>query len=179
MFIKHCTVLIERRGFSNIHLGVKKLSRDGKVETFDISYGYVIRHYCKCNFGDNPVQESEIKAFEKSLLRCNILPTRGVFFSQSPFVKGDLDFDVLLVDPENYSMLYQDAVKDRVIRYCMYCACICATILLYWSFVDDLNVHSKRWRAKYRSYKREVHIIHDEEEEDDDEEEVIALWPTN
>ena len=64
MFIKHCTVLIERRGFSNIHLGVKKLSRDGKVETFDISYGYVIRHYCKCNFGDNPVQESEIKAFE-------------------------------------------------------------------------------------------------------------------
>lgn len=64
LFIKHCTELIERRGFSNIHLGVKKLSRDGKVETFDISYGYVIRHYCKCNFGDNPVQVSEIKAFE-------------------------------------------------------------------------------------------------------------------
>ena len=88
---------------------------------------------------------------------------------------------------ENLQILVME--KDRVIRYCMYCACICATILLYWScrnqivyfslVVDDLNVHSKRWRAKYRSYKREVHIIHDEEEEDDDEEEVIALWPTN
>ena len=104
-------------------------------------------------------------------------------------MKGDLDFDVLLVDPDNYSMLYQDAVKDRVIRYCMYCACICATILLYRScrnwiryfsiVVDDHNVHSKRLMAKYRRYKRGIHIMHDDDEEDDDEEEVIALWPTN
>lgn len=48
-------------------------------------------------------------------------------------MKDDLDFDVLLVDPENYSLLYQDAVKDRVIKYIMYCACICAFILLGWS----------------------------------------------
>lgn len=68
LFIKKCADLISRRGYGNIHLGVEKTNRRGEVEEFDIVYGYIIKHYCRCHFGEEVVTEEEIKAFEVGLL---------------------------------------------------------------------------------------------------------------
>ena len=67
LFIKRCTDLIERRGHRFIRVGVKRVTSKGKTEVFDITYGWPIRYYCRCNFSDNPVQSSELKQFEVGL----------------------------------------------------------------------------------------------------------------
>ena len=64
LFLKRCTDLIERRGHRFIHLGETVIDSEGNPEFFDITYGWPIRYYCKCNFSDNPVFSDEIKAFE-------------------------------------------------------------------------------------------------------------------
>lgn len=64
LFLKRCTDLIERRGHRFIHLGETIIDSEGNPEFFDITYGWPIRYYCKCNFSDNPVQADEIKTFE-------------------------------------------------------------------------------------------------------------------
>ena len=66
LFLKRCTDLIERRGHRFIHLGETIIDSEGNPEFFDITYGWPIRHYCKCNFSDNPVLADEVKAFEVS-----------------------------------------------------------------------------------------------------------------
>lgn len=63
-----------------------------------------------------------------------------MYFSQSLFDKGDHDYDVRLVDPHNYETLYADAIKDRVSRYFLYFACLCAGVLLYWSCTSAFRI---------------------------------------
>ena len=67
------------------------------------------------------------------MTRCHIIPTRGIFFSKSPFVKDDLDFDVLCVDPEAYAKLYNDAIKDRCLRGVLYLSITLAFCILVYS----------------------------------------------
>lgn len=61
------------------------------------------------------------------------LADAGVFFSKTPIVKDDLDFDVFIVDPTNFDTLYCDAAKDLALRYLLYSGCIAAFFLLQWT----------------------------------------------
>ena len=66
-FLKRCTDLIERRGHKFINYGETVIDMDGNPEFFDITYGWPIKHYCKCNFSSNPVHGDEILEFEVSI----------------------------------------------------------------------------------------------------------------
>ena len=64
LFIKRCTELIERRGHRFIRVGEKRINHKGGTEVFDITYGWPIKHYCRCSFSDNPIRSSDLKDFE-------------------------------------------------------------------------------------------------------------------
>lgn len=64
LFLKQCIDLIEKRGHWRIRLGEEKTQKNGMKVSFDITYGWPIRYYCKCNFSNNPVQTADIKEFE-------------------------------------------------------------------------------------------------------------------
>ena len=68
---------------------------------------------------------------------CSIIPTRGVYFSKGPFVKDCLDFDVVIVDPEEYVNLYENAYKDRVLTAVLYSIICLAFSILYFSCILD------------------------------------------
>lgn len=63
-YIKQCIKLIERRGNGNVRVGVQHTSRDGEVVSFDLCYGRLLKHYCKCNTSDVSPRASDVKSFE-------------------------------------------------------------------------------------------------------------------
>ena len=64
LFIKQCTELIERRGHRFIRVGEERINHKGGTEVFDITYGWPIKHYCRCNFSYNQILSSDLKDFE-------------------------------------------------------------------------------------------------------------------
>lgn len=69
LFLKQCMDLIDKRGHCRIRLGETVLNTKGEPVSFDITYGWPFRHYCKCNFSNDPVSFEQIKEFEVGL-RC-------------------------------------------------------------------------------------------------------------
>ena len=67
-YIKQCIKLIERRGNGNIRVGVQRVSRDGEVVTFDLCYGRLLKHYCKCYTNASSPRASDVKTFEVGYL---------------------------------------------------------------------------------------------------------------
>ena len=73
LFLKQCMDLIGKRGHCRIRLGETVLNTKGEPVSFDITYGWPFRHYCKCNFSSDPVSFEQIKEFEVGL-RCVLYP---------------------------------------------------------------------------------------------------------
>lgn len=67
LFLKHCMDLISKRGHCRIRLGETLTTSKGEPVYFDISYGWPIRYYCRCNFSNEPVSFEQIKEFEVGL----------------------------------------------------------------------------------------------------------------
>lgn len=63
-FLKHCMDLIDKRGHCRIRLGETVTNSKGDAISFDITYGWPIRYYCRCNFSNEPVSYGQIKEFE-------------------------------------------------------------------------------------------------------------------
>ena len=59
--------LIDKRGHCRIRLGETVTNSRGEPVSFDITYGWPLRYYCKCNFSSDPVSCEQIKEFEVGL----------------------------------------------------------------------------------------------------------------
>lgn len=112
---------------------------------------------------------------------CSVIPTRGVYFCQGPFIKDCLDFDVVIVDPETYVTLYDGAIKDRVLTVVLYTTIGIALSILVFSCklfyhvmlsgMDNRN-YRKRQLMRYlhnieHSWKHEKLELPVEREEED------------
>ena len=108
-----------------------------------------------------------------------------MFFSKSPFVKDDLDFDVFCVDPDDYATLYKDAFKDRCLHWLLYCSITLAFCILIYSCsgflfqsplgTSDDNIKKRQIMNAYHRYMNRGNVqeqapIEEEEEEEEEEE---------
>lgn len=64
-FSDQCFNVMKVRGHHKLELGTVK-SKNGKSMTFDFSYGWPTRYYCKCNMSAKTITKEEMAQFEVS-----------------------------------------------------------------------------------------------------------------
>ena len=62
-FSEQCANIMKVRGHRKLEMGTVK-SKNGKEMTFDFSYGWPTRYYCKCNTSSEVVTKEAIAQFE-------------------------------------------------------------------------------------------------------------------
>ena len=62
-FSEHCANIMKVRGHRKLEMGTVK-AKNGKEMTFDFTYGWPTRYYCKCNTSTEVVTKETIAQFE-------------------------------------------------------------------------------------------------------------------
>ena len=62
-FSEQCANIMKTRGHRKLEMGTVK-SKNGKEMTFDFSYGWPTRYYCKCNTSSEIMTKEAITQFE-------------------------------------------------------------------------------------------------------------------
>ena len=106
-YASQCSSIMKVRGHHKIAMNTVK-SKNGHEMSFDFSYGWPFRYYCKCNTSAEPLTREMVESFEvrivcindvqKELQQVGIRPGYGVYFSKGAYQGDAAEVKCLVVD---------------------------------------------------------------------------------